>query len=94
MQGTVISPDTQNADTMWINQDAWFALADFDQEFDDIYTPLNPGHGVYLFVISGRVIAGGEMLSERDGIGLSGVTSMGIRAIADSQLLLMEVPMS
>jgi redox-sensitive bicupin YhaK (pirin superfamily) len=90
----VISPDTQNADTMWINQDAWFALADFDQEFDDIYTPLNPGHGVYLFVISGRVIAGGEMLSERDGIGLSGVTSMGIRAIADSQLLLMEVPMS
>ena len=42
----------------------------------------------------GRVIAGGEMLSERDGIGLSGVTSMGIRAIADSQLLLMEVPMS
>ena len=90
----IITPDKTNPDSIWINQDAWLALADFDEEFDDIYTPLNRGHGVYLFVISGRVIVGGEILNARDGIGVTDVTSLGIRAITASRLLLMEVPLS
>ena len=78
---------------MWINQDAWFSLADFEQEHHDVYTWHTPGHGVYLFVISGRIIAGGEMLSARDGIAVSDVTSLSIRAIAHSEFLIMEVPL-
>ena len=89
----IISPDKDNTDTIWINQDAWFALADFDQECHDVYTWQTPGHGVYLFVISGRIIAGGEILNARDGIGVSGATSLSIRALTDCRLLLMEVPM-
>ena len=90
---TILSPDTQQQDAMWINQDAWFSLADFEQEHHDVYTWHTPGHGVYLFVISGRLIAGGDMLSERDGIGITGRNALSIRAITDSRFLIMEVPM-
>jgi redox-sensitive bicupin YhaK (pirin superfamily) len=89
----VLSPDQANPDTLWINQDAWFALADFDEEHHDVYTWQSPGHGVYLFVISGHLIAGGETLSAHDGVGISDVTSLSIRAISASRFLLMEVPM-
>jgi len=89
----VLSPERENPDAMWINQDAWFILADFDQEHHDVYTWQVPGNGVYLFVISGRIIAGGETLSERDAIGVSGVNALSIRAIGASRFLLMEVPL-
>lgn len=88
----VISPDKDNTDALWINQDARFLLADFDQEHHDIYTVQTPGHGVYLFVISGRMIVSGEMLSDRDGIGLAGLNNISLRAISPSQILLIEVP--
>lgn len=88
----VLSPDKEDQDALWINQDARFMLADFDQEHHDIYSVQTPGHGVYLFVISGRVIAGGETLSERDGIGLIGLNTLSLRAISASQLLIIEVP--
>lgn len=90
---TILSPDKTREDSMWINQDVWFTLANFDQEHHDVYTWQSPEHGVYLFVISGRLIAGGEMLSARDGIGITGVNSLSIRAITDSKFLIMEVPM-
>jgi redox-sensitive bicupin YhaK (pirin superfamily) len=89
----ILSPDKQQQDAMWINQDAWFTLAEFEQEHHDVYSWHAPEHGVYLFVISGRLIAGGEMLSERDGIGISGINTLSIRAITDSQFLIMEVPL-
>jgi redox-sensitive bicupin YhaK (pirin superfamily) len=89
----IISPDKHNPETIWINQDAWFALADFDQEFDDVYTIQTPGHGMYLFVISGRIIVSGEILTARDGIGVTGINNLGIRALTASQFLIMEVPM-
>lgn len=89
----IISPDKNNPDTIWINQDAWFSLADFDKEHHDIYSLHNPGQGIYLFVISGKIIASGETLSARDGLAIAGATTVSLRAIADSQILLMEVPL-
>lgn len=89
----IISPEKDNPDTLWINQDAWVALADLDQEFHDIYSLRSPKHGVYLFVISGRVIIGGELLNAHDGLGVSDTPTLGIRAISPSRLLLLEVPM-
>lgn len=88
----IISPDRDNHESLWINQDARFLLADFDEEHHDIYTMHTPGHGAYLFVISGRMIVSGEMLSDRDGIGLTGHNNISLRAIRPSKLLLIEVP--
>jgi redox-sensitive bicupin YhaK (pirin superfamily) len=90
---TILSPDPHRQDSMWLNQEAWFSLAEFDQEHHEVYTWHASGHGVYLFVISGRLIAGGEILSARDGIGITGVESLSIRALSDSHFLIMEVPM-
>lgn len=89
----IVTPERSNPDTAWINQDAWFILADFDQEHHDVYTWQVPGNGVYLFVISGRLIAGGETLSERDAVGVTGVHALSIRAISPCRFLIMEVPM-
>lgn len=89
----VLTPQRDDPDALWINQQAWFTLANFEQEYHDVYQWRTPGHGIYLFVISGRLIAGGEMLSDRDGIGVSGVNALSIRAISDCQLLIMEVPL-
>ena len=89
----IITPELNSLDSMWINQDAWVALADFDAEFDDIHSLRMPGQGVYIFVISGRIIVGGEILNARDGIGITGVNTLGIRAITASQILLLEVPL-
>jgi redox-sensitive bicupin YhaK (pirin superfamily) len=90
----VISPDQNDPSTIWINQDAWFVLADFDKGFSDVYPWHASGNGVYVFVISGEVIVGGEVLAARDAIGVSDANTLGIRAIDDSRLLLIEVPMS
>jgi redox-sensitive bicupin YhaK (pirin superfamily) len=89
----ILSPEQANPDTLWINQQAWFALADFEEEHHDVYDWHTPGNGMYLFVISGRLIAGGEILSARDGIAVSEVNSLSIRAISASQFLIMEVPL-
>ena len=89
----IISPDKNDHDAIWINQDAWFFLADFDKEHHDIYSLQNPDHGLYVFVISGKIIVAGETLAARDGMGISGTPTAGIRAISDSQLLFIEVPM-
>lgn len=88
----IVSPDSNETDALWINQDARFLLADFDQEHHDIYTVQTTGHGVYLFVISGRMIVSGEILSDRDGIGLTGLNNISLRAISPSRFLLIEVP--
>jgi len=88
----IISPEPDNPESLWINQDARFLLADFDQEHHDIYSIHTPGHAIYLFVISGRMIVSGEMLSDRDGIGLEGLNNISLRAISPSRLLLIEVP--
>ncbi|MBI1424051.1 MAG: pirin family protein [Gammaproteobacteria bacterium] len=91
---TILSPERDSADSLWINQDAWFTLADFEQEHHDFYDWHAPGHGLYLFVISGRLIAGGEVLSDRDGIAVTDANTLSIRAISNSRILLMEVPLS
>lgn len=49
--------------------------------------------GIYLFVIRGRVrVNEGIELSERDGLGLSEVPRIYLRALTDAEILLMEVP--
>lgn len=89
----ILSPRRDDPEALWINQQAWFTLADFDQEHHDVYEWHQAENGVYMFVISGHVIAGGNTLSERDGIEISGVNTLSIRAISDSRILIMEVPL-
>ena len=89
---TVVAPE-DDSDAVWINQDAWFSLGDFDAGRGGHCQARKPGNGLYLFVIEGQIEIAGQTLGKRDGIGIADAGKPDIRAVADSQLLLMDVPM-
>lgn len=89
----VVSPE-KDGEGVWINQDAWFSLGKFDAAQRVTYAPYLPSNGVYLFVINGEIELAGEILKKRDAIGLCNFDTIDIRALADTELLLMEVPMN
>jgi len=89
---TVVAPDPHDG-MVWINQDAWFSLGDFDAGQSGSYQARKDGNGVYLFVIDGEVEVAGETLAKRDAIGLTDVGEVAIRAATDSRLLVIDVPM-
>lgn len=89
----VVSPDG-NKGSLVINQEAWFALADMDADRSVDYISHQNNHGVYLFVIDGRVEVGGEILSNRDAMGVSHGPSLEIKAQTSVRILAIEVPMA
>jgi redox-sensitive bicupin YhaK (pirin superfamily) len=89
----VLSPDPHDAG-VWIHQDAWFHLADFDAGFAADYQVKRPNNGVYVFVLEGSATIAGQPLQRRDGFGLWETDSFRIEANSDARLLLMDVPMT
>ena len=90
---TVVSPE-KDAESIWINQDAWFTLGTLKSGFEQDYRLHNSGHGVYAFVLEGEVEIDGEKLNKRDGMGISDTEIITIKASSDAELLLMEIPMN
>jgi quercetin 2,3-dioxygenase len=89
----VISPDKEG-DGIWINQDAWFHLGNLKAGLETTYDVKQKSNGVYAFVISGEVTVNGQKLSKRDGLGVWEADQLNIKADADAEILLMEVPMN
>ncbi len=88
----VVSPDKEDA-ALWINQDAWFSLGDFEANYRTKYTLHYATNGIYLFVLEGEISIDNETLQKRDAAGIYDTGSIEIHANADSRLLLIEVPM-
>ncbi|PIQ26275.1 hypothetical protein COW36_15205 [bacterium (Candidatus Blackallbacteria) CG17_big_fil_post_rev_8_21_14_2_50_48_46] len=88
---TVVSP--QRGEGVWINQQAWFCLADLEQDHRLPYTPHATGQGLYLFVLEGEVSVAGETLSARDGLGVWELNELTLNALSDAKVLMIEVPM-
>jgi redox-sensitive bicupin YhaK (pirin superfamily) len=88
---TVVAPDDDKA--VWINQDAWFSLANLSKDFTTTYALHKSENGVYAFLIKGDVTINGIELNERDGLGIDGTGELAIQASTDAELLLIEVPM-
>ena len=88
----VISPNHDDAG-MWIHQDAWFHLGDFNQKTTVPYSLHKQGNGVYAFMIEGRASIEGESLEKRDALGVWETESFSITAEKNSRILLVEVPM-
>ena len=78
---------------MWIHQDAWFHLGDFDQKTTLPYSLHKEGNGVYAFMIEGRASIEGESLEKRDALGVWETEGFSITAEENSRILLVEVPM-
>ncbi|MDH5608296.1 MAG: pirin family protein, partial [Cyclobacteriaceae bacterium] len=88
---TVVAPD--DAQALWINQQAWFHLVHLDSSRQLTYTLRVIGHGLYAFVIRGRALVNDIELGPRDGLGIYETESLDIKATQEVELLLIEVPM-
>ena len=88
----VVSPSANEVDT-WIQQDAWFHLADFEKGFKETYELKKKDNGLFLFLLEGEIEVGGEKLEKRDGIGLTNLDKVDITANKNAEILLMEVPL-
>ena len=89
----VLSPNPDDAG-VWIHQDAWFHLGNFEAGIQEAYTLRKPGNGLYVFVIEGKVEVAGNVLGTRDGLGLWNTEGITLESIEASKVLLMEVPMT
>ena len=87
----ILSPDPDDAG-IWIHQDAWFHIADFDAGFNREYVLKNPENGLYIFVINGDLDVEGQKMETRDGLGIVGAKHVNIKADTKAEFLLMEVP--
>jgi len=88
----ILSPNAGDAG-VWIYQDAWFYLADFDKGFSKTYSINKEGNGMYVFVISGTITVDGQELETRDGLGIWEFNELEFVATSDAKFLVMEIPM-
>ena len=89
----IITPNSEGT-TLWIHQDAWFHLGDFNQETTVSY-PLNKdGNGIYVFIIEGTAEIEGQRLQKRDALGVWETNSITIIAKENTRVLIIEVPMN
>jgi redox-sensitive bicupin YhaK (pirin superfamily) len=84
------SPDDEG---VWIYQDAWFHLGQFDKGVSTTYNMKLKGNGVYVFVLSGDVRVNDQLLNTRDGYGIWDTENFTVTAESNAEFLLMEVPM-
>ena len=89
----ILSPN-ENDEGVWIHQDAWFHLGEFDNETASAYQVKKEGNGVYFFILEGNVEIHGESLNKRDGFGVWNTNSIAFKAQKDARFLAMEVPMN
>ncbi len=89
---TVVSPNDSQA--VWINQDATFSLSSLEPGSPLKYKLTKPNHGVYIFLISGKITLSDQTLERRDAIGLWDINEFEINAEVKSEILCIEVPMT
>lgn len=88
----ILSPNPDDAG-VWIHQDAWFYLSDFDKDFSKKLALKKEGNGFYIFNIEGEIEVNGQKLETRDGLGISDIAEIEIKANNAAKFLIMEVPM-
>lgn len=89
----VLSPNKEEQG-VWIHQDAWFSIGNFDKEITTSYTLNKSDNGIYFFVLEGEIEVEGQKLSKRDGFGIWNTDKVHVKSLTNSRVLLMEVPMT
>ena len=88
----ILSPSPED-DGVWIHQEAWMHMISMDPDKQSEYNLKLNSNGVYIMVVSGSVEIDGELLNDRDAIGVSQVDTVVLKAINNAEVLLIEVPM-
>lgn len=88
----ILSPN-QDEQGVWIHQNAWFHLGNFDENKSETYRLKTKANGVYVFVLEGKIEVEGQKLKKRDGFGIWETEDFTLISKNSSKVLLMEVPM-
>lgn len=88
----ILSPNADD-EGVWIHQDAWFYLSDFDNGFSRNLSLKKEGNGFYIMNIEGEIEVNGEKLERRDAIGIWATNEIEIKANSNAKFLVMEIPM-
>jgi len=89
----ILSPFPED-EGVWIHQQAWFHLADLDKGKSLDYNLKKKGNGAYFFVMNGELTIDGQNLTTRDGLGIWNTENVKVSADSDTEILIMEVPMT
>ena len=79
---------------VWIHQDAWFSLGDFESKITSTYTLNKIDNGLFVFVLEGEITIGDQILKRRDALGMWETNEITLTSLKPSKILLMEVPMT
>lgn len=88
----VLSPSMDDQG-VWIHQDAWFHMGEFQAGRSATYPIRRKGNGVYAFMIEGSGEISGQPLQRRDGLGVWDTDELTFTATTNSRILLMDIPM-
>ena len=89
---TLVSP--LEGEALWINQDAWFSIGNYNTDKTASYKIHLPHNGVYIMVIEGKISIGDKILNKRDAMGVWDTENVNISILENSKLLVVEVPMN
>ena len=84
----------KNKDTIYIHQDANFSLGNFDKNKTISYKLNNSKHGVFVFVIEGKIEVDKSKLEKDDAAEITETEILKIKSNERSQILVIEVPLS
>ena len=88
----ILSPNSAD-EGVWIHQDAWFYLSDFEKNYTSKLALKKEENGFYIMNIEGEIEVNGKKLEKRDAIGIWEITEIEVKATSDSKFLIMEIPM-
>lgn len=91
----IVSPKKdQGENSLYINQNAYLHLGDFQNGRKIEYKLKNNGHGVYVFLIDGEADVENSTLNKRDAIGIWDIDKISLKFNKPSKVLLIEVPLN
>ncbi len=88
----ILSPNADD-EGVWIYQDAWFYLSDFDANVSKKLALKKESNGFYIMNIEGEIEVDGQKLEKRDAIGIWNTNEIEIKATTNAKFLVMEIPM-
>lgn len=88
----ILSPSPEDEGVV-VQQDAWFHLGRLSEGTSLTYSLKKAANGLYAFLIEGSASVAGQLMEQRDGLGLWDTTQVEISATSPAYILLMEVPM-
>lgn len=83
---------TKNKDTIYIHQDADFSLGNLDKNKIMSYKLKNPKHGIFVFVIEGKIEISKSKLEKGDSAEITDAEELKMKSIEKSKILVIEVP--